>query len=211
MITGDMTREHGVRLDGPSGVSRSELGSDPEGSSAAFANMLQEMTSHQDSEQRRSDLSALGAGAAASPVLEIPAGATRLSQAGVKSLVHMLWTAVMAGEETAAVKVLPRELGTLLLNIKVVDNGVYIEAKADDPRVVSLLRASILELAEGLAQRGLVLRGFRADTAAPDRDDPGAAQQAAPAEKPTDSEDTERNIAEKNIDAPRRSFIEVVI
>ena len=205
MITGDITLERGMSLEGRSSASGADHR--PPGSDGSeFAAMLQEMTSQQEQEQRRSDLSALCGAASTSPMLEVPAEATRLNEAGVKSLVHMLWSAVMAGDETARVKLQPREMGTLVLNIQLMDDGVYVEARADDPRVVSLIRASILELAEGLAQRGLVLRGFRVGAGAPSRDDQEPEHQAAPPEEQVDPDDKKQNI-----DAPRRSFIEVVI
>ncbi len=204
MITPEMGLPRGVSLDDLFGGSSSGLrDGSPDGSE--FAAMLQQMSSQQEQQQRRSDLSGLVGAQAASPVLELAAGATRLSEAGVKSLVHILWTAVMSGKETAEVGVQPREMGTLVLNIKVVDDGVYVEALADDPRVVSLIRASILELADGLARRGLILRGLSTSINGPP-DDRGAEHDEARAEDPSEPEDTK-----KHIDAQRRSFIEVVI
>ncbi len=204
MITSDISLERGMSLDNRPGAGN--LSSDS-ASAEEFSSLLQQMTSteQQDAEQQRAEISALVATTSACPVLEVLAGATRLSEAGVRSLVHITWAAVMAGEETAQVQVRPREMGTLLLNIKVVDDGVYIDARADDPRVLSLLRGSILELAEGLAGRGLTLRGFstglREDRVAADMDG-----EAAPADEPARGE-PER----PDIHAQRRSFIEVVI
>ena len=189
-------------LSGPAGGG---AGDGAPGEETLFGSLLQEMTSQRDSERDDAHPGASCAGAGNTPALHIPGEATRLGEAGVKRLVQVLWTAVMSGEESAAIKIDPAEMGTLTLNIRVAGRGVFVEAQADDPRVLTLLRASLAELAAGLAGRGLELMGFHVLGGRPqDRDERANKQQAA-----------SQPGAEKQqlpaMDTSRRSFIEVVI
>ena len=138
--------------------------------------------------------------------LDVPLSAGRLTGEGVQKLVHVLWSAVLKGERTAQVQLNPSELGSLQLNIVLVDDAVFVEARAEDPRVLALIRASKQELAQGLASRGLALGGFttREDLASQRSEAPKPS--TPPAVEPEEPPTKKRNIA-----VQRRSFIEVVI
>ena len=178
-----------------------------------FAELLaasaQGSAARQHDQQQRQDRTALSAGTPAIPALELSTEVSRMPDAALRQLSVVLWSAVVAGDKMVQLPLRPAHLGRLTLNITVDGAAVYLEAQADDPRVLELLRASLPELAADLARRGLELRGFRQRAA----EDAGAGQRPDPSDSgqlPPEQELTTTPGGPLAAEA-RRSFIEVVI
>ena len=167
---------------------------------SAFAALLRQSSSASSEDKEQRDHEVLPVPQVQQlPVLEVHPNEPQLSGQSSRRLAGIIRDSIHDGVKGVELRLMPEELGKLILRITLQGDTVHLQAETEDPQVVNLLLSSQQQLADNLERWGLMLGSFVArSTRNPGEEEKRAANIVAQVQNQTAAADL------------RRSFIEVV-